>query len=150
MDWNTPTVWWIVAGVLVAVELATGTFYLLMLAVGAAAAALAAHAGLGFNAQLLMAAVVGGGGVAAWRARRRALPADKPASQNRDVNLDIGETVHVAGWDADMNAQVQYRGASWSVRYVGTGMPRPGTHTIRAIEGSRLLVEPGAPGAPSI
>ena len=29
--------WWIVAGVLVAVELATGTFYLLMLALGATA-----------------------------------------------------------------------------------------------------------------
>ncbi|NBW48225.1 MAG: NfeD family protein, partial [Betaproteobacteria bacterium] len=33
--------WWIVAGVLVAIELATGTFYLLMLALGAVAAAVA-------------------------------------------------------------------------------------------------------------
>ena len=45
MSWAASTVWWVVAGVLVAVELATGTFYLLMLALGAAAAALAAHAG---------------------------------------------------------------------------------------------------------
>jgi membrane protein implicated in regulation of membrane protease activity len=37
MDWNWATAWWIVAGVLVAAELATGTFYLLMLAAGAAA-----------------------------------------------------------------------------------------------------------------
>jgi len=32
MDWSAATGWWIVAGVLVAAELATGTFYLLMLA----------------------------------------------------------------------------------------------------------------------
>ena len=41
------TVWWLLAGAAVAVELMTGTFYLLMLAIGLAAAALAAHAGAG-------------------------------------------------------------------------------------------------------
>lgn len=145
MDWNLSTLWWIVAGVLVAAELASGSFYLLMLAVGAAAAALSGHAGLTFNAQLLVAAAAGGGAVAAWHLKRRSEPAPKPASENRDVNLDIGEVVHVTAWDADQNARVQYRGAAWAVRYAGTGMPRPGTHTIRAVEGNRLLVEPGVP-----
>ena len=37
------TIWWLLAGVAVVTELLTGTFYLLMLAVGLAAAALAAH-----------------------------------------------------------------------------------------------------------
>ena len=45
MDFGLATGWWLLAGVLVAVELLTGTFYLLALALGAAAAALAAHAG---------------------------------------------------------------------------------------------------------
>ncbi len=144
MDWNPPTLWWIVAGLLVAVELATGTFYLLMLATGAGAAALAAHAGWGFNAQLLSAALVGGGAVAGWRAKRRAQPAEAPASRNRDVNLDIGETVQVTAWDAQANAQVQYRGANWAASYAGTTLPRPGPHTIRAIEGNRLLLVPAA------
>ncbi len=36
---SAPALWWVLAGVLVAVELATGTFYLLMLALGAATAA---------------------------------------------------------------------------------------------------------------
>jgi len=49
MDWNLAPVWWIATGVLIAVELATGTFYLLMLAVGAAAGAMAAHLGLGLT-----------------------------------------------------------------------------------------------------
>ena len=30
MGWSLATVWWVVTGVLVAVELATGSFYLLM------------------------------------------------------------------------------------------------------------------------
>ncbi|HNJ45700.1 MAG TPA: NfeD family protein, partial [Ottowia sp.] len=51
------TVWWIAAGLLVAAELLTGTFYLLMLAIGAAAGALAAHAGLSLSAQLVAGGV---------------------------------------------------------------------------------------------
>ena len=41
------TIWWLCAGAAVAVELLTGTFYLLMLATGLAAAAVAAHLGAG-------------------------------------------------------------------------------------------------------
>ena len=37
------TLWWLLAGGIVAAELLTGTFYLLMLALGVAAAAIAAH-----------------------------------------------------------------------------------------------------------
>ena len=38
---DQPTIWWLLAGITVAVELVTGTFYLLMIALGLAAAALA-------------------------------------------------------------------------------------------------------------
>ena len=37
------TVWWILAGLLVSAELLTGTFHLLMLAIGLAAGAVAAR-----------------------------------------------------------------------------------------------------------
>jgi membrane protein implicated in regulation of membrane protease activity len=40
------TMWWVLAGVLVALELLTGTFYLLMLSLGAVAAALVAMAAM--------------------------------------------------------------------------------------------------------
>jgi len=63
---SEPTIWWLIAGVFVALELVTGTFYLLMLAVGMAAAALAAQAGAGIVLQLLVAALVGGGAVVVW------------------------------------------------------------------------------------
>ena len=64
MDWNTPTLWWLATGALVAAELATGTFYLLMLALGAACGALAAHLGFASTAQVAAAALVGGGAAA--------------------------------------------------------------------------------------
>lgn len=141
MDWSLATWWWIAAGVLVAAELATGTFYLLMLALGAVAAALASHAGLALSAQLLTAAVIGGGGVAVWYAKRQHDAPAMPADENRDVNLDIGERIEIKVWQPDGSASAQYRGASWSVRHLGSGEPQPGWHVIRRIEGNRLHVE---------
>ena len=54
------TMWWVLAGVLVALELMTGSVYLLMLGLGALAAALTAMAGHGLSVQLVVAAAVGG------------------------------------------------------------------------------------------
>jgi membrane protein implicated in regulation of membrane protease activity len=141
MGWSLATIWWIAAAVLVAVELATGSFYLLMLALGAAAAAIAAHLGMGLNAQLAIGALVGAGAVVAWHLKRQRAPVAPSASENRDVNLDIGETVVVDDWDAHNAGFTQYRGARWSVRYIGAGLPRPGAFVIRRIEANRLLVE---------
>ncbi len=142
MGWSLATVWWIVTGVLVAVELATGSFYLLMLALGAAAAAIAAHLGLGVNAQLVVGAVIGAGAVAAWHFKRRSMPASPAAAENRDVNLDIGETVQVSDWDGQGSGSTQYRGARWQVRHMGAGTPQAGRFVIRRVEANRLFVEP--------
>jgi membrane protein implicated in regulation of membrane protease activity len=142
MGWADSTVWWLAAGLLVAVELGTGTFYLLMLALGAGCAALAAHSGASFSAQLIVAALVGGGAVAAWHLRRARQPAAPPAEANRDINLDIGTRVQVASWNADGTARVPYRGATWSARHSGNSAPRPGAHVIVAVNGSELVLQP--------
>jgi len=142
MNWNDATLWWLAAGALVAIELATGTFYLLMLAVGAAAGALAAHLGLQTTAQVVAAALLGGGATAVWHWRRMHAPRSAPAEANRDVNMDIGETVRVDAWGSDGAARVSYRGAAWSVQYAGPGAPAPGEHTIVAVHGNRLSVAP--------
>jgi membrane protein implicated in regulation of membrane protease activity len=141
MEWSLSTWWWIATGMLVAAELATGTFYLLMFAVGSAAAALAAHAGVAFSGQLVAGALVGGGAVALWHVKRSRGPAPTPVQANRDVNLDIGERVRVAHWESDGTSRVTYRGAAWSARYAGSGTPQPGEHVIREIDGNRLLLD---------
>ena len=136
-----PTVWWILAGVAVGLELLSGTFYLLMLAVGLAAGAMAAHAGLSSASQLLVAAAVGGGAVVAWRAYRQRQAPPSPASTNRDVNMDVGETVQVSAWNADGTASVKYRGAQWSVAHVPGSDPVSGAHRIVEVVGNRLIIE---------
>ena len=144
MDLSHASVWWIAAGVAVAAELATGTFYLLMIAFGLAAAAIAAHLGLSVPAQMVTGAVVGAGATAAWWAwRRRHGPIDDgPARQNRDVNLDIGERVHVAAWSAEGTAQVRYRGSGWTARLAPGAPAVPGEHVVSAVEGNWLVLLP--------
>jgi membrane protein implicated in regulation of membrane protease activity len=135
------TLWWLLTGAAVAVELMSGTFYLLMLAIGLASAALAAHAGASTTTQLVIAALVGGGAVVGWHMVRLRRPAEPAAGLNRDVNLDIGETVQVARWHPDGTAQVRYRGAQWTVVHVPGVIPVAGPHRIREVVGSRLVVE---------
>jgi membrane protein implicated in regulation of membrane protease activity len=142
MSLTAPVLWWTLAGVLVVLEVSSGTFYLLMLALGCAAGALAAHAGLDVPAQMIVAALVGGGATAAWHVRRARHPRSAPAEVNRNVNIDIGETVDVEAWAADGTARVSYRGAAWTVRHAGDGVPAAGRHTIVGVHGSHLSVAP--------
>jgi membrane protein implicated in regulation of membrane protease activity len=144
MDLSASTLWWVVAGLLVAAEMLLGTFYLLMLALGAAVAALAAHGGFDTSAQLITASLVGGGATALWHYKRASAPRSAPVESNRDVSLDIGQTVQVDAWGPDGEAQVQYRGAAWAVRYQAPGVPAPGAHVIVAVRGSRFDVAPAA------
>jgi membrane protein implicated in regulation of membrane protease activity len=134
-------VWWLLAGAAVAVELVTGTFYLLMLAIGLAAGAIAAHGNAALPTQLVLAAFIGGGAVLALHLARGRRPAGPDASANPDVNMDIGETVMVDAWQPDGTAQVRYRGAQWTVAHVPGSPPSTGAHRVREVVGSRLIVE---------
>ena len=142
MDLSTPTLWWIAAGVVVATELATGTFYLLMIALGLVAGAVAAHLGFGQATQVVAAALIGGGATAVWHWRRFKQPQSAPSRENHDVNLDIGERVAVHAWAGDGTARVQYRGSAWTAR-IAPGAPMTfGEHRIVAVEGNWLVLEP--------
>ena len=142
MDVSAATLWWVAAGVFVAIELATGAFYLLMMALGLAAAAIAAHLGMPGAAQITTAAIVGGGATALWHWRRYREPRSAPAAENRDVNLDIGEHVHVTEWAADRTARVQYRGSPWSARLAPGAAAASGEHVVTAVEGNWLVLAP--------
>lgn len=134
------TIWWLLTGAAVAVELLTGTFYLLMLAIGLAAAAVTAHLGFGQAMQFIVAALIGGGAVLAWHlVRDKGRPG--PVSGNRDVNLDVGETVQVLAWNADGTSSVKYRGANWTAALAPGSTDAPGMYRVREVVGSRLVVE---------
>ena len=135
------TLWWFGAGLAVAVELATGTFYLLMIAIGLAAAAIAAHLGAGSTTQLVVSALIGGGAVAGWHLRTLRRPTTQPAASNPNVNLDVGETVHVDHWQPDGTASVKYRGANWTVVHHSGNVPSSGAHRVVEVVGSRLVVD---------
>jgi membrane protein implicated in regulation of membrane protease activity len=136
-----PTAWWILAGFFVAMELASGTFYLLMLAIGAVAGALAAHAGLQPPLHWVAFTLVGGGAVIALYLSRR-LFGKRTAEEVRNDNLDLGATVDVSGWSADGLARVHYRGSDWSARSVRRGPLHTGPHRIAGQDGNVLLIEP--------
>lgn len=135
------TIWWVLAGAAIAVELLSGTFYLLMLSTGMVAAAIAAHLGAPTSAQLVVAALMGGGSVVAWRRYKQKSPTALPANANHDVNMDIGETVHVDVWEPDATSTVKYRGANWRVSLIPGALPSPGLHSIVEVVGSRLVVK---------
>lgn len=135
------TLWWLLAGGMIALELLTGTFYLLMLSLGVAGAAIAAHLGASVTVQLVVAAVLGGGFVVAWRSYKKHQPPALPAGANRDVNLDIGETLHIDAWNDDGTSTAHYRGANWSVTLRTGAASSPGLHRIVEVVGSRLVVE---------
>ena len=144
MDLSTAALWWLAAGVAVAAELATSTFYLLMIALGLAAGAVAAHFGLPINGQIIAAALVGGGATAVWHWRRFRQPQSPPLRENHDVNLDIGERVNVSAWAADQTARVQYRGSVWTARLAPGAPAVPGQHRVAAVEGNWLVLAPAS------
>lgn len=135
------TLWWLLAGATVAIELFTGTFYLLMLAVGMVAAALAAHAGAGTTAQLVVAAVVGSAAVVGWYFIKKRRADDPSVRSLRSVNLDVGEVLQIDEWLSDGTASVKYRGAQWTVIQRPGNTPTPGSYRVAELVGNRLLVD---------
>ena len=136
------TLWWLLAGAAVAIELITGTFYLLMLGIGLIAAAVAAHLGVSVTGQIIVAAVFGGVAVVLWHWKNSKNPKAAPANANPHVHIDIGESVNVTQWNTDGTTTVKYRGANWTAipaspaSESGTGLFR-----IKEMLGNRLVIE---------
>lgn len=140
---NTAILWWLMACGAVILELLSGTFYLLMLAVGLAAGALSAHAGLDLAWQFVVAALVGGGTVLGWHlVARHQRPATVAPSSNPDLNLDIGQLVQVTHWQADGSTRLQHRGTDWSAELAQPETtPATGTYRIVAVRGTVLMLD---------
>jgi membrane protein implicated in regulation of membrane protease activity len=145
-DWMISNwmVWLIAVGAVVIFEIFTGTFYLLMIAVGLAAGAAAAFFGADMTIQLIVAAVIGALAVYVLRHSQYGSTNKIDPARNPDINLDIGQKINVIEWQSNDNgkntARVMYRGAPWDVELEPGALSRPGTFTIHEIRGSRLIV----------
>jgi membrane protein implicated in regulation of membrane protease activity len=138
------TLWWIICGFFVSLEMLSGSMYLLMLALGAGAAALCAMIGVDQTFQLIVAAGVGGGAVMLWHRKLLKRGAIDTLGYNTTGlgDLDVGEQVVVGKWLPDGTAQVLYRGSEWPARHHGPHVPRSGQHRILAVESTCLVLEP--------
>ena len=131
--------WWIGAGVLIVLELISGSFYLLMIAFGFVAAALAHLAGAAADVQFVVAAVVALVAVLLLRRSRFGRRVRKEASSKPDVNLYIGQKVAVPSWH-ERRARADYRGAAWDVE-LAAGEPEDARlYEITELRGSCLVV----------
>ena len=128
------TLMWVIAGIaLVIAELATGTFYLLVLAVAAFAGAAAAYFQQSFWVTAVIAvavAAIGVIGVGRYRA---------PAQAQGGGSLDVGQTVVFESWrsEADRLARVRYRNSTWDARVIEGGSLEAGRVLhIRSVDGN--------------
>lgn len=140
-DWM---IWFAIACVLIGLEMASGTFYLLMIAIGAAAGGVAALLGLDGMSQCIVAAAVAA--IATFGLRRSRFGKQPVVDANRDpnVNLDVGESLEVIDWHvmagAPATARARYRGALWDIELEEGGNPVAGVFVIREARGNRLIV----------
>lgn len=139
-------IWLVLAGALVILEMFSGTFYLLMVAIGMLAGAAMALAGAPLELQLIVAAVVGMIATAVLRRTRFGKSSRTDPARDPNVNLDIGQSINIDVWNAPpqpgarATARVMYRGALWDVELAHDGVASPGQYKIREMQGSRLIV----------
>jgi membrane protein implicated in regulation of membrane protease activity len=132
--------WWLLAAILVGVELMTGTFYLLAVGIAFALGGVTALLGASLPVQLLVGgvfAVVGTIGAHQWR-KLHAGPAAQPG-------LDVGQEVQVLAWHDNGTARVNYRGTQWDAELSAPQAPRAQTMYIVATRGSTLVIATSRP-----
>ena len=137
-------IWWIAAAALVAAELLTGTFYLLVVGIALAFGGAAAWFDASVPLQWLIAAALGVIGTVMLQRWKRDLTLRTPAQQG----LDIGQMVQVQSWGPDGTARVAYRGSTWDAELSATSVPQAKTMYIAAMRGSVLILSDRRPDAP--
>ena len=130
------SLWLVLAGILLIAEITTGTFYLLMVSLGAAVGALMAYLGYGLEVQIAAAAVLAVAGSLLLRHRS----GNRSKTDKQHDVLDIGNKLQVTSWDANGRASVQYRGATWAAESTDN-TPVTGLHQIVDVQGNVLKVK---------
>ena len=127
--------WFLLALVLLALEMATGTFYMLVLGIALGVGGFAALLGLSLPLQLSLSAAVGIAGTVILRRTKFGRSDAVPAQ-----GLDIGLPVQVVAWRDDGTVRVHYRGAEWDAEPESADTPHEQTLYIKAMRGSILIL----------
>jgi membrane protein implicated in regulation of membrane protease activity len=140
--------WWVLTAILVVLELLTGTFYLLVLALGCAGGGLAALAGLGISGQIGITALVcvAGWGYLRNRQKLKSTAMPEPAGDSA-VNLDVGEILDVIAWRENRTCEVRYRGSVWQADLaagIDLSAAPPGRYVIEQVVSNRLVLTPAS------
>lgn len=137
--------WFMAAGLLVVVEIFSGTFYLLLLALGFAAGGLIALAGWGLALQFAGAGITGAIATLLLAESRFGMKKSLSVAHDSNMNLDIGNVLAVREWETGLGgvrrARVSYRGAMWDVELAEKAEAHPGLFVIRAMRSNCLIVE---------
>lgn len=127
--------WFLVALLLLMAEMATGTFYMLVLSIALAVGGAAALLGLNLPLQLTLSGAAGFIGIMLLRRMKSV-----GVTAKTDQNLDVGQTVHVITWHEDGTARVHFRGAEWDAELESNASSRSNTMYIKAMRGSILIL----------
>jgi membrane protein implicated in regulation of membrane protease activity len=128
--------WWIAGAALIAAELVTGTFYLLVIGLAVACGGVAAWFDAAVPVQWLIAAALGVVGTVLLQRWKRGLAASTPPQKG----LDIGQMVQVQSWGPGGTARVAYRGSTWDAEVATPETPHAHTMYIAGMRGSVLLL----------
>ncbi|MDO8989035.1 MAG: NfeD family protein [Sideroxyarcus sp.] len=127
--------WFLLALVLAGLEMVTGTFYLLVLAIAVALGGAAALLGAGLAWQLVLSALTGIAGtifLRRWKSTQ--------TGETSNASLDIGLPVKVITWNDNGTARVFYRGAEWDAEPESADTPHEATLYIAEVRGSGLVL----------
>lgn len=127
--------WFLLALLLLGLEMATGTFYLLMLSIAMAAGGVAAMLALNMVWQLVLCALAVISGTFILRRWKKGQVNEVAGS-----SLDVGQPVEVLTWHENGSVRVVYRGAEWDAEPESADTPREGTFYIKAVRGSSLVL----------
>ena len=126
--------WFILALILLGLEMMSGTFYVLVLSIAMCLGGVAALAGLETVWHLTVAGAAAVAGILILRRSKVARTAD--ASND---SFDIGQPVRVIAWNEDGTVRVHYRGTEWDAQPEAV-TSREATLYIKAIQGSKLVL----------
>jgi len=128
---------WIVFGILLMlIELATGTFYLLAIGSAFIYPTIASYNGETTNIQI--AAL--GSGILIHVLIVFILKKLRTSNRDSDIPTDVGQTVEVIEWLDEGTARVMYRGKEWPADKAEIEMPDADHGIIKVVQYGRLII----------